>query len=64
MSRFIKGESMMAGKKKQQDTEATREPGFFSDEGYGNGTAITILHDPAKPKKGSKAKSSTKGKRK
>ena len=55
---------MMAGKKKQQDTEATREPGFFSDEGYGNGTAITILHDPAKPKKGSKAKSSTKGKRK
>ena len=46
---------MMAGKKKQQDTEATREPGFFSDEGYGNGTALTILHDPAKPAKSSRS---------
>lgn len=54
---------MMAGKK-QKDTEATREPGFFSDEGYGKGTALTILHDPAKPKKGGKAASTTKSKRK
>lgn len=44
----------MADKKKGKDTEAEREPGFFSDHGYGNGTAITILHDPAKPTKDSK----------
>ena len=40
--------------KKHRETEAAREPGFFSDHGYGNGTAITILHDPAKPAKDSK----------
>ena len=45
----------MADKKKSKDTEAEREPGFFSDHGYGNGTAITILHDPAKPTKSSKS---------
>ncbi len=41
--------------KKHRETEAAREPGFFSDHGYGNGTAITILHDPAKPAKSSKS---------
>ena len=45
----------MADKKKHKETEAEREPGFFSDEGYGNGTALTILHDPAKPTKDSKS---------
>ena len=53
----------MTYKKKRRNTEAEREPGFFSDHGYGNGTAITILHDPAKPKKDSKTKN-TKSKRK
>lgn len=53
----------MAGKKKQKDTEAKNEPGFFSDEGYGKGTALTILHDPAKSKKGSKAINKGKAKR-
>ena len=57
----------MADKKKRRETEAEREPGFFSDHGYGKGTALTILHDPAKPAKdsnrGGKAKT-TKNKRK
>ena len=35
----------MAAKEKQK-TEAELEPGFFSDYGYGNGTAITITHEP------------------
>ena len=50
----------MADKKKGKDTEAEREPGFFSDHGYGNGTAITVLHDPAKPTKDSKGGVKTK----
>ena len=54
----------MADKKKQRDTEATREPGFFSDHGYGNGTAITVLHDPAKAAKNAKNVNTTKSKRK
>ena len=53
----------MAGKKKHRETEAEREPGFFSDHGYGNGTAITILHDPAKPAKGSKSGRAANGKK-
>ncbi len=39
----------MAGKKKQ--TGPADEPGFFSDLGYGKGTAITILRDTAGPAK-------------
>ena len=54
----------MADKKKHRETEAEREPGFFSDHGYGNGTAITILHDPAKTAKNSKSAKTTKSKRK
>ena len=54
----------MADKKKHKETEAEREPGFFSDEGYGNGTALTILHDPAKPAKKAKNAKATKSKRK
>ena len=57
----------MADKKKRRETEAEREPGFFSDHGYGNGTAITVLHDPTKSAKdsqiGGKVKN-TKNKRK
>ena len=33
-------------KKDKQKTEAEMEPGFFSDYGYGNGTAIEIIHRP------------------
>ena len=36
----------MAAKEKQK-TEAEMEPGFFSDYGYGNGTAIEIIHMPS-----------------
>ena len=54
----------MADKKKSRETEAEREPGFFSDHGYGNGTAITVLHDPAKPTKNAKNAKTTKSKRK
>ena len=50
----------MADKMKRRETEAEREPGFFSDHGYGNGTAITILHDPANPTKGSNRGGKTK----
>ena len=56
----------MAEKKKAKLAEPVKEPGFFSDHGYGNGTAIT-LHDPPQKPKGSKAVKSTraaKGKRK
>ena len=52
----------MADKKKQRDTEAAREPGFLPDHGNGNGTAITVLHDPAKPAKTSKSGGKGKGK--
>ena len=55
---------MMADKKKHRETEAEREPGFFSDHGYGNGTALTILHDPAKTAKNEKNSKTTKSKRK
>ena len=54
----------MADKKKRRETEAEREPGFFSDHGYGKGTALTILHDPAKSAKDSKSKKNAKSKRK
>lgn len=53
----------MADKKKGKDTEAEREPGFFSDHGYGNGTAITILHDPAKHAKSSRSGGKVKSKK-
>ena len=53
----------MADKKKHRETEAEREPGFFSDHGYGNGTALTILHDPAKPTKKTKNGGNAKGKK-
>ena len=54
----------MADKRKRRETEAEREPGFFSDHGYGNGTAITVLHDPAKPKKERNSSGSAKSKKK
>ena len=54
----------MADKKKRRKSEAEREPGFFSDHGYGNGTAITVLHDPAKTAKNEKNTKATKSKRK
>lgn len=44
----------MAERKKAKSAEPVKEPGFFSDHGYGNGTAIT-LHDPLRKQKGSKA---------
>lgn len=52
---------MMAGKKKPagKKQEPEQEFGFFSDYGYGTGTAI-VLHDPPrtlkadKPRKGGK----------
>lgn len=44
----------MAEKKKTKSAETVKDPGFFSDYGYGNGTAIT-LHDPPRKPKGSKA---------
>ena len=50
-------------KDKKKKTEAEAEPGFFSDYGYGKGTALTILHDPAKPAKDA-GKKGTKSKRK
>ena len=58
---------MMATKKKTtaKRTEAEKEPGFFSDYGYGEGSLI--LHDPPqKPKatKSDKTAKATKTKRK
>ncbi len=44
----------MAEKKKAKPAVPEKDPGFFSDHGYGNGTAIT-LHDPPQKPKGSKA---------
>lgn len=44
----------MAERKKAKSAAPVKEPGFFSDHGYGNGTAIT-LHDPPQKPKGSKA---------
>ena len=52
----------MAAKKKPaaKPTDTKDEPGFFSDYGYGNGTAI-VLHDPPqKPKKAKTAKNKRK----
>ena len=49
----------MAEKKKAKSVAPVKEPGFFSDHGYGNGTAIT-LHDPPRKQKGSKAVKSAK----
>ena len=46
---------MMAERKKAKLGETAKEPGFFSDYGYGNGTAIT-LHDPPQKPKGSGSK--------
>ena len=58
----------MAGKKKAavKTTETENEPGFFSDYGYGGGTAITMHNPPLKPKdsKAIKSVKSTKIKRK
>lgn len=45
----------MADKKKAKSAAPVKEPGFFSDHGYGNGTAIT-LHDPPQKPKGSGSK--------
>ena len=45
-------------KKERQKTEAELEPGFFSDEGYGHGTALRFIDDK-KPS----VKKSTKNKR-
>lgn len=58
----------MADKKKTtiKSADTAKESGFFSDYGYGNGTAIT-LHDPPQKPKSSKAVKSArtaKGKRK
>ena len=39
----------MAAKEKQK-TEAEMEPGFFSDYGYGNGTALRFIDEPAEDK--------------
>ena len=43
----------MAVKKKtaEKPIEAKIEPGFFSDYGYGNGTAIVLHNPPQKPRK-------------
>lgn len=49
----------MAERKKAKLAETAKEPGFFSDYGYGGGTAIT-LHDPPQKPKGSKAVKSAK----
>ena len=52
----------MAAKKKPaaKPADTKNEPGFFSDYGYGNGTAI-VLHDPPqKPKKAKGPKSKRK----
>lgn len=49
----------MAEKKKAKSAAPVKEPGFFSDHGYGSGTAIT-LHDPPQKPKGSKAAKSAK----
>ena len=52
----------MAAKKKPttKPADTKNEPGFFSDYGYGNGTAI-VLHDPPqKPKKAKTAKNKRK----
>ena len=46
----------MAERKKAKLAETAKEPGFFSDYGYGKGTAITLHSPPQKPKdSGSKA---------
>lgn len=49
----------MVDKKKAKSAAPVKEPGFFSDHGYGNGTAIT-LHDPPQKPKDSKAVKSSK----
>ncbi len=50
----------MAAKKKAtaKQTEAEKEPGFFSDYGYGAGSLI--LHDPPQKPKATKSDKSTK----
>ncbi len=42
-------------KRKGSNAGVADEPGFFSDHGYGKGTAITIIQEPAKPTKDSKS---------
>lgn len=56
----------MTEKKKAKSAEPVKEPGFFSDHGYGNGTAITLHDPPQKPKisKAVKSARTAKGKRK
>lgn len=51
---------MMATKKKHtaKQTEVEKEPGFFSDYGYGEGSLI--LHDPPQKPKAAKSDKSTK----
>ncbi len=54
----------MAAKKKTtaKQTEAEKEPGFFSDYGYGAGSLI--LHDPPQKPKAAKSAKPSKGKKK
>ena len=55
----------MAAKKKPaaKPADTKDEPGFFSDYGYGNGTAI-VLHDPPQKPKNAKNAKTAKNKRK
>ena len=52
----------MAAKKKPaaKPADTKNEPGFFSDYGYGNGTAIVLYDPPQKPKKAKTAKNKRK----
>lgn len=45
----------MSKKTTTKPADTAKEPGFFSDYGYGKGTAIT-LHDPPQKPKGSGSK--------
>ncbi len=47
-------------KKEKQRTEAELEPGFFSDEGYGHGTALRFINDKKQTVKKSIKKNRTK----
>lgn len=49
----------MSKKTTTKSADTAKEAGFFSDYGYGGGTAIT-LHDPPQKPKGSKAVKSAK----
>lgn len=60
----MKGVRTMAEKKKSKPAEAAKEPGFFSDHGYGSGTAITLHNPPQKPKDSKAVKSAKTAKNK